>query len=331
MIYIGIIGFGLIGKQVFEDIIKLDKFRVIGICNTKCIYLVRNIEKNIEIKNCIMLQCENLLYKFEDKLINLVDNINNKLVIIDCTASLDVARCYPRWLNHGINIVTPNKKGFSSEISLWNNIKDSSCLYESTVGAGLPIISTIKDMILSGDQIYRIEGIFSGTLSYIFNEFSKNNDKFSNIVNRAKELGYTEPDPRDDLNGIDVARKLVILARTIGLDITMDEVDICNIIPDELGKFVLSDFMKKLDEYDSIFEKYRGMKYVGIIDKRYEICEIKLIKYTDEHPFYNLTGSDNIIAIYSQRFNKQSLIIRGPGAGAEVTSFGILTDLLKIK
>jgi homoserine dehydrogenase len=309
MINIGLIGPGLIGKQVLKDIERVSGFKITGICNSK-----EFLVDNKEIKKCE--KCDDIVDCF-------VKNLNKKydkhLVIVDCTASLEIARKYPNWLKRGIDIVTPNKKGFSSELTLFYEIRNV-CYYESTVGAGLPIISTIKDIIATGDDIIKIEGVLSGTLSYIFNEFCDNNLKFSEIVKRAEELGYTEPDPKDDLNGMDMARKFVILARLMGLNISIDDIYIENLIKEDQY------FDKK--KQDAISTK-NVLRYTGCIENGK--CEVKLGEYTLKHPFANIGGCDNIISIYTRRFNARPLVIMGAGAGAEVTSFGILCDLIKIK
>lgn len=358
MLQIALIGPGLIGRQVLVDIEKIEnniekiennienlntiKFRVIGICNSKKFIINENGVKLTEFESN------------NDEKINVIDDFIEKLkeiriikkcriVIIDCTASNYIPSRYEELLRCNFDIVTPNKKAFSSSLLLYKNILKEEkinrclCLYESTVGAGLPIISTIKDILLTGDTIYKIEGVFSGTLSYIFNKFCEKSPssklKFSEIVLEANKLGYTEPDPRDDLNGIDVARKVVILGRLIGIDISLENIYIENIVPDFLRNVSKDEFINRISEMDKIMENEKlinkTLRYIARIDNIKKICCVKLDKCTEEHPFYNLSGSDNIIAIYTKRF-KNPLIIRGAGAGPEVTSFGILSDLLKL-
>lgn len=195
MINIGLIGVGLIGKQVLIDIKKIQGVNIIGLCNSKK-YIIGNNIGLTEWDRVENSKDQDILNVFIDKL-----KIFEKLVIIDCTASLTIAKKYIEWMKNGIYIVTPNKKAFSSEISLWYNIKELNnklCYYESTVCAGLPIISTIEDMKTTGDDFYRIEGVFSGTLSFIFNEFCMKNENFSDIIKKSSNLGYMEPDPRDN-------------------------------------------------------------------------------------------------------------------------------------
>jgi homoserine dehydrogenase len=210
---------------------------------------------------------------------------NRPIILIDNTASEAIPAFYPRLLHSGISIATPNKKGVSGQMSLFNEIKEacrqtkSQFYYEATVGAGLPIISTLQDLIQTGDTVQKIEGIFSGTLSYIFNQFANTNAKFSEIVSEAKEKGYTEPDPRDDLNGMDVARKLTILARTIGINIdgppSNSIFPIEGLIPSGLSEVSSAqEFLAGLSAYDEEWDRKRSeakrdskvLRYVGSVD-----------------------------------------------------------------
>ncbi|KAJ1552022.1 hypothetical protein HK405_013003, partial [Cladochytrium tenue] len=209
-------------------------------------------------------------------------------VVVDCTSSDAVAAQYPDWLRMGLHVVTPNKKGFSGPVTLFDEIQSLSgyphgpyVFHESTVGAGLPIISTLNDLVRTGDEIIKIEGIFSGTLSFIFNNFStagkEPTPSFSSIVSAAKEKGYTEPDPRDDLNGMDVARKVVILGRVAGVPLSLDTLSIENVVPAPLRAIPTSEeFMHRLPEYDAHFEKLKSdaaargevLRCVGVVDPR---------------------------------------------------------------
>ncbi|KAI8927842.1 homoserine dehydrogenase-domain-containing protein [Entophlyctis helioformis] len=271
-------------------------------------------------------------------------------VLVDATSNMDVASSYPDAVGrHGLHVVTPNKKAFSGDAGLYRRIVDAASkhrkfvLHESTVGAGLPILSTLSDLVATGDEIVKIEGIFSGTLSYIFNQFSTIYStpgpavKFSDVVARAKELGYTEPDPRDDLNGMDVARKVVILGRVAGMDLSLDTLDVENIVPAPLRAVASADeFMAKLPEFDDHFAHLNAaalqdgsvLRYVGVVDAKGQ-SSVKLVRYAASHPFASLKGSDNIIAFTTKRF-PNPLIIQGAGAGAAVTAFGMFSDLLKI-
>ncbi|CAG8644912.1 14714_t:CDS:2 [Acaulospora colombiana] len=269
-------------------------------------------------------------------------------VIIDNTSSQEIASQYPLFLKKRLHVVTPNKKAFSGDFDYYKKIFEEAArqkrwlLHESTVGAGLPVINTLNDLIRTGDKIVKIEGIFSGTLSYIFNEFSSLSDgakkKFSEIVRVAQENGYTEPDPRDDLNGLDVARKVVILGRIAGLDLDLDSLPVENIVPESLRALPSStEFMERLSEFDHHFENLNQtaksndqvLRYIGVIDPVHNEKSVKLVSLPSSHPFASLKGSDNIISFTTQRF-PNPLIIQGAGAGAAVTAFGIFSDLLKI-
>ncbi|GER30601.1 aspartokinase-homoserine dehydrogenase [Striga asiatica] len=204
--------------------------------------------------------------------------------------------------------------------------------YEATVGAGLPIITTLQGLLETGDKILRVEGIFSGTLSYIFNNFVGART-FSEVVKEAKEAGYTEPDPRDDLSGTDVARKVIILARESGLKLELSDIPV-----QSLGCTSAEEFMQQLPQYDEDMAKQRQeaevagevLRYVGVVDVINKRGTVELRKYKKEHPFAQLSGSDNIIAFSTLRYEKQPLIVRGPGAGAEVTAGGVFSDILRL-
>ncbi|KAG0461628.1 hypothetical protein HPP92_021925 [Vanilla planifolia] len=200
--------------------------------------------------------------------------------------------------------------------------------YEATVGAGLPIINTLQGLLETGDKILKIEGIFSGTLSYIFNNFNGTR-AFSDVVAEAKNAGYTEPDPRDDLSGTDVARKVIILARESGLNLELSDIPVRSLVPEPLRACSsVEEFMRLLPNYDDEFSKEqydaevegRVLRYVGIVDVANNTGIVELRGYGKDHPFAQLSGSDNIIAFTTARYNAQPLIIRGPGAGAESNS-----------
>jgi len=242
------------------------------------------------------------------------------------------------FLKKGISIVTPNKKGFSGTYAAWTDIFSSAgshggyVFHEATVGAGLPVISTLKDLIETGDEVEKIEGVFSGTMSFLFNNFMSTDEsddseagmkKFSDEVKKAKELGYTEPDPRDDLNGLDVARKLTILARLAGLEVespTSFEVE--SLIPKELESCKSGDeFLSRLPEFDGAMDKRkkdaedsgRVLRYVGTIDMKKKELKVGIEALSRSHPVAGLKGSDNIINFYTKRYGDKPLIIQGAG------------------
>ncbi|KAL8716242.1 MAG: hypothetical protein Q9220_000147 [cf. Caloplaca sp. 1 TL-2023] len=275
-----------------------------------------------------------------------------KCILIDNTSNQDVAASYPDFLAKGITVVTPNKKVFSSDLNLWQSIVESAypknsngglIYHESSVGAGLPIISTLKDLVETGDEVQKIEGVFSGTMSFLFNSFAPiegKGGKWSDEVTNAKNAGYTEPDPRDDLNGVDVARKLVILARIIGLQIeSTSAFPVQSLIPKELESCGSGDeFMEKLPAFDGEMEKVKNdaesrgkvVRFVGSINVASKEVKVGLKEFDKGHPIAGLKGSDNIISFYTKRYGKNPLIVQGAGAGGEVTAMGVTADLIKV-
>jgi aspartokinase/homoserine dehydrogenase 1 len=266
-------------------------------------------------------------------------------VVIDCTTSEKIPRKYAEWLGRGIHIITPNKKAGTAPIAEYRRIMETArehqrhFLYETTVGAGLPIIGTLRELIRTGDIIERVEGVFSGTLAYLFWKFD-GKTPFSSLVREAKELGFTEPDPRDDLSGMDIVRKTVILAREIGFEVEVDQVPVRSLVPDALADpsvVPIDEFLERLEEADDeIADLYRAaegrgkvIKYAGIIESDGS-CAVELREYPRDHSFAGITGSDNIVAFTTARYHDQPLVVQGPGAGPEVTAGGIFADLLRL-
>ncbi|OTA92846.1 hypothetical protein M434DRAFT_396114 [Hypoxylon sp. CO27-5] len=273
----------------------------------------------------------------------------SKVILVDNTSSQDVADSYPLFLSRGISIVTPNKKAFSGSYKLWQDIftaaatSGAKVYHESSVGAGLPVISTLKDLVETGDEVTKIEGVFSGTMSFLFNSFAPvegSGGQWSAEVKKAKELGYTEPDPRDDLNGLDVARKLTILARLAGLPVeSPTSFPVQSLIPKELESVASGDeFLQRLPEFDSQMEETKAaaekqgkvVRFVGSIDVPTKAVKVGLETFEKSHPIAALKGSDNIISFYTKRYGANPLIIQGAGAGGEVTAMGVTSDLLKV-
>jgi len=263
-------------------------------------------------------------------------------VLIDATASDELPAYYERWLSRGINIITPNKKSNAGPLNSYRSLRQAArkhqtyFLYETNVGAGLPIIQTLRGLIETGDQIIKIEGVLSGTLSYIFNSFDGARP-FSEIVREAHALGLTEPDPREDLCGIDVARKLIILAREMGREVEMETVQVESMVPEDLRSATVEEYLTSISRHDhKIAERLdsaraRGqvLRYVGVINRDGEMSA-GLRTYPRDHAFANLTGSDNIVSFQTVRYNTQPMIVRGPGAGPEVTAAGVFADLLRL-
>jgi aspartokinase/homoserine dehydrogenase 1 len=263
-------------------------------------------------------------------------------VIIDCTASAQVAAEYHDWLMRGIHIVTPNKKANSGSMPYYRALQDARratgthYLYEATVGAGLPIIQTLRDLRETGDDITQIEGIFSGTLAYLFNVFD-GSETFSSIVRAAKARGYTEPDPRDDLSGLDVARKLIILGREMGLSLELSDVQVEGLVPDALGRCSVDEFMQRLSESDAAMaarlsmarQQDQVLRYVGRVDADGK-ATVGLMLLGSQHAFANIALTDNVVRFATRRYCDNPLIVQGPGAGPEVTAAGVFSDLLRL-
>jgi aspartokinase/homoserine dehydrogenase 1 len=264
-------------------------------------------------------------------------------VLIDCTANQDIADRYLDWLGRGIHVITPNKRAHSGPIDVYRKLRSTAqaanthFLYEATVGAGLPVISTLKDLVETGDDIERISGIFSGTLAYLFNVFNGSR-RFSDIVREAKERGYTEPDPRDDLSGMDVARKAVILAREAGLSLELRDIAVESLVPAALAGAAVGEFLDRLADFDAPMvarlEKARAekavLRYVADIDCRRGKASVGLQQFPLDHPFANISLTDNIVQFVTRRYSANPLIVRGPGAGPDVTAAGIFADLLRL-
>ena len=263
-------------------------------------------------------------------------------VIIDCTADQAVADRYAGWLERGIHIVTPNKKAFSGDRSYYEALANSArkgnthYLYETTVCAALPIIRTIRDLIDTGDRIRSLQGILSGTLAYLFNVYD-GSVPFSEILAQAKESGYTEPDPRDDLSGMDVARKLTILARELGQHIEIGDFPVQNLIAKDLRGLEIDEFMRELPKYDDeILTLYKEaqdagktLRYVARLTAQGD-ASVGLEKVAADAPFSNISSTDNIVQFVTDRYSTNPLVIQGPGAGPEVTAGGVFGDLLKL-
>ena len=263
-------------------------------------------------------------------------------VFVDCTASDEPVAKYAEMLESSISIVTPNKKANAGRRALYEKLHRAALkhnvrfLYETSVGAGLPIINTMNDLVAGGDRIERIDGVLSGTLSFLFNSFT-NGRSFSDIVLEARKLGYTEPDPRDDLNGLDVGRKLLILAREAGYPLEFRDIRVKSLIsPALLRSRSVGEFLKKLPGVDAVYARERDaaaaegkvLRYVAsFVEGR---AKVALQRVGPNHPCYSLSGSDIVIALTTTNCREHPIVIKGPGAGADVTATGVLADIIRI-
>ncbi len=264
-------------------------------------------------------------------------------VLIDCTASQEIADRYSEWLTRGIHVITPNKRAHSGPMAYYTQLerrdrdRNTHFLYEATVGAGLPVINTLKDLVETGDDIHSISGIFSGTLAYLFNVFDGSR-AFSRIVRDARARGYTEPDPRDDLSGMDVARKAVILARESGLDLELADIEVESLVPSVLAGASVDEFLDRLADFDAPMAARveaaasdgQVLRYVADVNVSQAKASVCLQGFDAEHPFANISLTDNIVRFETRRYSENPLIVRGPGAGPDVTAAGIFADLLRL-
>ena len=334
-------GTGLIGSTLIRQIKNLKyPIRVCGLINSNNMYFTVNgislQDWEVELKHCKKA----IIREFIEDIIQ--SQLPNR-VFVDCTASDGVVDNYETLLRAGIHIITSNKKANSRSLEMYNTLHDlvkenNTCfLYETNVGAGLPIINTIHNLVNSGDEIVKIEGVFSGTISYIFNSFLSSDKKFSEIVYEARESGFTEPDPRDDLNGQDVARKILILARESGFQLEPKQIKVGSILPDVC---FLSDsldtFFSELEKLNDMFDKKRktlidqSKKLQYIASLKNGRAQTLLQEIPQDHQFYNLSGTDNVVSISTKRYKDKPIVIKGPGAGAEVTAGGVLADVVSI-
>lgn len=348
-LHLYMIGVGLIGSTLIQQIQKQAEYlkqtrsleiKVVGLGNSKKMLFNEGGINLAKWKDSLLSSEREMTAA---GFINTMKNMNlENSIFIDNTASDQIANHYETILDSSISISTPNKIATSSAYLQYTRLKTIAnkrgvqFMYETNVGAGLPVISTLNDLINSGDRILKIEGVLSGSLSFIFNSFDSSK-QFSDIVLEAKKKGFTEPDPRIDLNGIDVRRKLLILAREAGLSLEANDVEINNILPTACQEAeTVDDFFKALVTANSHFTdlvkksevKNQKLRMVAKLDDGK--ASIGLEAVNSEHPFYHLSGSDNMIVFTTERYKERPLVVRGPGAGAEVTAAGVFAEIITI-
>ena len=343
-----LIGVGLVGSHLLAQIARQHErllnenhlnLKITGIANSRKMVFDRD---GIEVANYKNLLSESeKMSKVSEFISEMISMNMYNSVFVDCTASGEIARQYHRILDANVSVVTANKIAASSEYENYALLKKTAkqkgvkFLFETNVGAGLPIINTLNDLVNSGDKVLRIEAVLSGTLNFIFNTLS---DKipFSKAVRMAKDAGYSEPDPRIDLSGVDVVRKLLILARESGYRIDKDDVRINSFIPEHYFEGSTDDFWAKLPELDQSFESRRkelsgkGMKWRFVASFEEGHAEVGLLEIGQQHPFYDLEGSNNLIIYRTERYNEFPMLIKGYGAGADVTAAGVFADIIKV-
>lgn len=342
-----ICGVGTVGGKLIEQIrsqyeqLKEHnrlKLNVVGIASSKNAIFSRDGIDLANYRELLKTSETSTPEKLRDNIIGM--NIFNS-VFVDCTASKDIAALYRSFLEHNVSVVAANKIAASSRYEDYAYLKDTAMrrgvkfLFETNVGAGLPVIGTINDLRNSGDKILKIEAVLSGTLNFIFNAISAD-VPFSETVRMAKENGYSEPDPRLDLSGIDVIRKLVILTREAGYRVEQADVEKHLFVPDDYFQGTLDEFWKRLPQLDADFERRRRLleaegkrwRFVATMDGGKTSVELKAVNST--HPFYNLEGSNNIILLTTERYKDYPMQIQGYGAGASVTAAGVFANIMSI-
>lgn len=340
-------GVGTVGGQLLEQIhdqyeelkrTKRLKLNVVGIATSKKALFNRDGIDLANYRELLADAPESNDKKLRDAIIEM--NCFNS-VFVDCTASKDVAEIYQPLLEHNISVIAANKIAASSSYEKYALLKETALArgvffrYETNVGAGLPIIGTINDLRNSGDVILKIEAVLSGTLNFIFNELSAD-VTMSEAVRRAKEQGYSEPDPRIDLSGKDVIRKLVILAREAGYKVEKTDVEKHLFIPDEFFEGSIEEFWKNLPQLDADFEARRkqldaeGKRWRFVATFDHGKLSVALKEVDSTHPFYNLQGSNNIVALTTERYREYPMLIQGYGAGASVTAAGVFANIMSI-
>ncbi|WP_366892854.1 bifunctional aspartate kinase/homoserine dehydrogenase I [uncultured Aquimarina sp.] len=351
-INIAVFGHGLVGgtliDQILESAKKIEKrkkidLNIFAIANSKKILLNKNgVDANwqSDIK-------EGSSYRIDD-LIKFVDEHHlENLIAIDNTASEEFVGNYITLVENGFDLVSSNKVANTLSFDFYKKLRakleehQKQYLYETNVGAGLPLIDTIKLLHLSGENITRIKGVFSGSLSYLFNTFSNGKRLFSDVLQEAIDKGFTEPDPREDLCGNDVGRKLLILARELDLSNEFTDINIHNLIPEKLREGSANEFLEKLEELDIVYQKIKDeqkpnhvLRYIGDLHgdlfKEKGILDVKLVSVEESSALGQVKGSDSIFEIYTESYGDQPIVIQGAGAGAAVTARGVFGDILRL-
>ncbi|MYA29702.1 MAG: bifunctional aspartate kinase/homoserine dehydrogenase I [Gammaproteobacteria bacterium] len=346
---LGVIGVGTVGAELLDQMARatdrlrenfnLD-FRVRAIANSSRMHLAPRSLDLDDWRSVLENEGEAMdLERFSEH-VN-PDHLPHA-AIVDCTASESISDGYADFFRSGIHVVTPNKRAQSAPQETYERLHELRrangvhLLYETNVGAGLPVIETLRDLIATGDEVLSVEGIFSGTLAYLFNALDTDSD-FSKVVRQARDAGYTEPDPREDLSGMDVARKLLILARELNLRMDLADVEVESLAPEELSEATVEEFLDGLGRYDGDMrrrleqaaENSCVLRYVGRLDSEGR-ASVRLESLPEDHLFARLDLTSNMFLFRTARYSDSPLVVQGPGAGPEVTAGGIFADLLRL-
>lgn len=336
-----IAGVGAVGTTLLKQVSAYctsNSLRVLGVCNRKHVLWYNHSQSDYTL-NQLLKGPEKNWKQIVDKLTSYEEG---SVIFVDATGSTETTDIYPKLLNNKIHIVTPSKLANTQSQESFEALhrlaadKNVQFLYETNVGAGLPIVNSIKNLIQTGDEVIEISGVLSGTMTYLFSELNKGSS-FSESVIKARSLGYAEPDPRDDLSGEDVARKFLILARICGHKLERDELNVESLIPDELKDVDSTTFLEELHRFDQDWSRRvneadiegKRLRYTGVL-KNGEI-KVGIEKVDKSSSVGQLSGTNNLVQIKTRRYYDQPLIIQGPGAGKEVTAAGILGDILSIQ
>lgn len=359
-LHLGLVGYGLVGKELVAQVLARSKaieeelgvnVEVVAVARSKTMSLLHSGEGHALAGGAWPAADEALdLDKMGKHVLAVAAASGGRALIVDNTASDAPVDFYEGWLAAGADVATPNKKAGSGPYARYTKIMNaaksggSRFLYEATVGAGIPIVAPLQALRRAGDEVLAVEGIFSGTLSYIFNQW-KPGMKFSDIVRDAKEKGFTEPDPRDDLSGTDVQRKVTILARELGMTLELDDVPVNSLVPASLqswsppaGKPLSDAFIDEIEAFDdemgALIDEADAagevLRFVGSVDVKAKSASVKLGRFPKDHPFAGTQFADNIVAMDTKWYTPRPLVIQGPGAGASVTAAGVFSNIMEV-
>jgi len=353
VINLALFGHGLVGGTLINQILesqthiearKKIRLNIFAVANSKKLLLnAQGISSNWN----VAIQNQTVGYALSDVIAFAKSNKLENLIAVDNTASSSFVTNYEALIAGGFHLISSNKIANTISYTFYQHLRkkladnQKEYLYETNVGAGLPLIDTIKLLHLSGENITKIKGVFSGTLSFLFNNYSVNHSNFSTVLHQAIAAGFTEPDPREDLSGNDVARKLLVLARELELENEFDEIKIQNLIPEQFQKLFVPDFLAQTNQLDSYYANIKSslqpdqvLRYVGELSGDLQqnkgILETKLVAVPANSALGQLKGSDSIFEIYTESYGENPIIIQGAGAGAKVTARGVFGDILRL-